>query len=71
MEPSPGLALACVGVISDLGVGQEREIELEREREREKLDSEKRFAFAEIERALYADYVRVIGNLSSFRERFT
>ena len=29
MEPSPGLALACVVVISDLGVHQEREIELE------------------------------------------
>ena len=31
MGPSPGLALCYVGVISDLGYGQEREIELERE----------------------------------------
>ena len=29
MGPSPGLALCRVGVISDLGFGQEREIELE------------------------------------------
>ena len=29
MEPSPGLALACVVVISDLAGTQEREIELE------------------------------------------
>ena len=36
MGPSPGLALCCVGVISDLGVGQDKEIELERERERER-----------------------------------
>ena len=36
MGPSPGLALCRVGVISDLGFGQEREIELERERERER-----------------------------------
>ena len=35
MEPSPGLALACAVVISDLGVGQEREIELEREATRD------------------------------------
>ena len=36
MEPSPGLALRCVVVISDLVGSQEREIELERERERER-----------------------------------
>ena len=29
MEPSPGLALPCVVVISDLVVAQEREIELD------------------------------------------
>ena len=32
MEPSPGLGLACVVAISDLGGVQEREIELERAR---------------------------------------
>ncbi len=35
---------------------RDRDIELEI------LASEKRFAFADIERALYTDYVRVIGN---------
>ena len=36
MVPSPGLALACVGVIWGLVGFPEREIELERERERER-----------------------------------
>ena len=44
MEPSPGLALRCVVVISDLVGSQEREIELEREREREILQTKKTVA---------------------------